>query len=77
MSKNAICSGIILTLFIALIQTTGARGNEIYFIEHWAADFYVKQMMYWKKALAELPIQVAHLIAHGNAERLWHITSRH
>lgn len=43
------------------------------FAEHWSS-FYVKQMKYWKKALAELPVNAAHLIAHGNAERLWHIT---
>ena len=45
------------------------------FAEHWSS-FYVKQMEYWKKALAELPVEVAHLIAHGNAERLWHIAPR-
>lgn len=43
------------------------------FAEHWSS-FYIKQMEYWKKALAELPVNTAHLIAHGNAERLWHIT---
>ena len=43
------------------------------FAEHWS-NFYVKQMEYWKKALAELPDKAAHFIAHGNAERLWHIT---
>jgi hypothetical protein len=42
------------------------------FSEHWTS-FYVKQMRYWKDALAELPEEVAHLVAHGNAERLWHI----
>ncbi|MCW8892458.1 MAG: amidohydrolase [Deltaproteobacteria bacterium] len=40
------------------------------FAEHWS-DFYQKQMDYWKRGLAELPEDVAHLIAHGNAERLW------
>jgi len=45
------------------------------FYEHWTS-FYVKQMAYWKEALAELPVEVAHLIAHGNAERLWHIAPR-
>jgi len=43
------------------------------FAEHWG-DFYLKQMVYWKRGLAELPIDAAHLIAHGNAERLWQIT---
>lgn len=42
------------------------------FAEHWS-EFYQKQMNYWKQALAELPTDVAHLIAHGNAERLWGI----
>ncbi len=45
------------------------------FTEHWS-DFYQKQMNYWKQALAELPAEVAHLIAHGNAERLWEIRKR-
>lgn len=45
------------------------------FAEHWSS-FYVEQMEYWKKALAELLVKAAHLIAHGNAERLWHIVLR-
>ena len=45
------------------------------FAEHWS-DFYRKQMNYWKRGLAELPTDVAHLIAHGNAERLWGIRQR-
>ena len=45
------------------------------FAEHWSS-FYLEQMEYWKKALAELPVRAAHLIAHGNAERLWHIAPR-
>lgn len=46
------------------------------FAEHWTSSFYVKQMEFWKNALAELPLEAAHLIAHGNAERLWHIAPR-
>ena len=42
------------------------------FSEHWSS-LYVEQMIYWKQALKDLPVEVAHLIAHGNAERLWHI----
>lgn len=42
------------------------------FADHWS-DFYQKQMNYWKLAFADLPADVAHLIAHGNAERLWGI----
>jgi len=45
------------------------------FTEHWS-DFYLKQMKYWKRGLAELPSEVSHLIAHGNAERLWGIRQR-
>jgi len=45
------------------------------FSEHWS-DFYRKQMNYWKNGLAELPADTAHLIAHGNAERLWGIRQR-
>lgn len=45
------------------------------FTEHWS-DFYRKQMNFWKSGLAELPTDIAHLIAHGNAENLWHIAPR-
>ena len=45
------------------------------FAEHWT-DFYAKQMEYWTEALSDLPVEAAHLIAHGNAERLWHIPPR-
>lgn len=45
------------------------------FAKHWTS-FYVEQMEYWKKALAQLPVEVAHQIAHGNAERLWRITPK-
>ena len=38
--------------------------------EHWE-EFYLEQMKYWRNALADLPADVAHAIAHGNAERLW------
>lgn len=42
------------------------------FAEHWS-DFYKEQMTYWKAALEVLPEDAAHLIAHGNAERLWNL----
>jgi hypothetical protein len=45
------------------------------FSEH-RTTFYVKQVEYWKEALAELPVEVGHLVAHGNAEHLWHIAPR-
>jgi hypothetical protein len=40
----------------------------------WAEDWqkkYVKQVNLWRKALKELPDEVAHAVAHRNAERLW------
>ena len=36
-------------------------------------DFYLQEAEYWRKAFAALPDEVAHAIAHGNAERLWNI----
>ena len=38
--------------------------------QHWS-DSYDEKMKYWRMALSELPESTAHLIAHGNAERLW------
>jgi len=40
--------------------------------EHWKV-FYAEQMAYWRAALNDLPPEVARAVAHGNAERLWHI----
>ena len=40
------------------------------FAEHWG-DQYVKQAALWRNALSELPHEVAHKAAHGNAKRLW------
>ena len=40
------------------------------FAEHWYNE-YNDRMYYWNKAMNELPNDVANLIAHGNAERLW------
>ena len=45
------------------------------FSEHWT-DFYLEQMDYWKEALAAIPKEAAHLVAHGNAERLWKINPK-
>lgn len=39
---------------------------------HWN-EFYLEQMECWRKALVDLPPDVAQAIAHGNAERLWKI----
>lgn len=44
--------------------------------QHWDA-FYLEQVAQWRKALAELPLSVAQAVAHGNAERLWHLEPRH
>lgn len=40
--------------------------------EHWRND-YNEQVKLWRHTLQSLPDNVAHAIAHGNAERLWHI----
>jgi len=42
------------------------------FAEHWGA-FYLDQVALWRKALAGLPHDSAHMIAHRNAERLWRL----
>jgi predicted TIM-barrel fold metal-dependent hydrolase len=41
-------------------------------VHHWG-NIYNEKMEYWKKALSELPENVSHMIAHGNAERLWNL----
>ena len=41
--------------------------------EHWSEDYYVAQARLWQATLATFPKKVAHAIAHGNAERLWHL----
>lgn len=41
--------------------------------DHWK-NYYLKVMALWQAALNDLPEEAAHTIAHGNAERLWHIT---
>jgi predicted TIM-barrel fold metal-dependent hydrolase len=38
--------------------------------EHWS-DAYVRQVALWRHALGQLPPEVAHAVAHRNAERLW------
>ena len=43
--------------------------------QHWK-DFYGDQMAYWRKAITALPPDVAHALAHGNAERLWRIPQK-
>jgi hypothetical protein len=36
--------------------------------EHWS-ERYMQQVELWRKALGKLPNEVAHAVAHGNAER--------
>jgi hypothetical protein len=40
--------------------------------EHWS-ERYVQQVELWRRALAQLPAEVAHAVAHKNAERLWNL----
>lgn len=40
--------------------------------DHWE-KLYLPQVRLWREALAELPDDVAHKVAHGNAERLWRL----
>jgi len=40
--------------------------------EHWGA-FYLDQVAAWRRAFADLPPEVTHMIAHRNAERLWRL----
>jgi len=47
-------------------------GFDNVYVEHWG-QFYLKQIGFWRKAIKELPAEVAHAFAHGNAERLWHL----
>lgn len=43
-------------------------------IDHWHS--YPEQMKIWRAALKQLPSEVAQAIAHGNAERLWHLSAQ-
>lgn len=36
---------------------------------------YLKEVLHWRQAFADLPPDVANHIAHQNAERLWHLPS--
>lgn len=38
--------------------------------EHWS-EKYAEQVALWREALSKLPTDVAHAVAHRNAERLW------
>ena len=47
-------------------------GFDNVWAEHWS-DLYLGQIALWREALRDLPEQVAHAVAHGNAERLWRL----
>jgi len=47
-------------------------GFDMVWVEQWG-NFYLGQIALWRKALGELPPEVAHAFAHSNAERLWHL----
>ena len=47
-------------------------GFDNVFAGHWR-KLYLKQVALWRKALKDLPEDVAHAVAHGNAERLWRL----
>lgn len=47
-------------------------GFDMVWAEQWG-EFYLGQVKLWREAIKELPIEVAHALAHGNAERLWHL----
>jgi len=39
-------------------------------------DTYLKHIKVWQSALAQLSPEVANAVAHGNAERLWHLSPK-
>lgn len=47
-------------------------GFDNVWAEHWGS-FFTDQVALWRKAFANLPHDVAHAIAHKNAERLWRL----
>jgi predicted TIM-barrel fold metal-dependent hydrolase len=47
-------------------------GFDNVWANHWE-KLYLRQVKLWRKALAALPDEVAHAVAHGNAERLWNL----
>ena len=46
------------------------------FSKFWMPDLYLKKMKMWWSVAADLPEQVAHAFAHGNAERLWKLSPK-
>lgn len=47
-------------------------GFDNVWARHWE-KFYLQQVQLWRAALTDLPDPVAQAVAHGNAERLWHL----
>lgn len=47
-------------------------GFDNVWVNHWK-NFYIPQVKLWRKALGELPGEVAHAVAHRNAEKLWNL----
>ncbi|MFC1940046.1 hypothetical protein ACFLXO_05115 [Chloroflexota bacterium] len=47
-------------------------GFDNVWAEYWG-QLYLDQIALWREAIKELPVEVAHAFAHGNAERLWHM----
>lgn len=48
-------------------------GFDNVFQEHWG-EFYLDEVKLWKKVFTELPEDVAHKLAHKNAELLWNLS---
>ena len=48
-------------------------GFDNVYPEDWG-DFYLSQVGLWRRALSEVPPDVAHAVAHDNAERLWRLS---
>ncbi len=47
-------------------------GFDNVFARNWR-NSYVQQVRLWRRALMKLPVDVAHAVAHRNAERLWRL----
>ncbi len=47
-------------------------GFDNVWVQNWERH-YVGTVAVWRQALMELPTDVAHAVAHGNAERLWRL----
>jgi predicted TIM-barrel fold metal-dependent hydrolase len=42
-------------------------------LRHWQPSYYLAQAALWQDGLRDLPSNVAHAVAHKNAERLWRL----